>query len=283
MKDHASGLADAYRLEKIEAKNKKIVHGLFDGMKKIQSEETDIEERLNKSVPKTQKYEADILSGYSTIQDLQDDHPAKVYMRYRQLPEESLSRIYYCDNFAELGVQIDPSKKDELYPEARIVFPLRYPDGRLFAINSRSMDPDCPVRYITLRKPEYDAHKYYGLERYSPDKHGYLVEGPMDSEFLPNCLAFAGAGKLKRGKLPFDPENMTIVFDNEPNNKDIKRFMNACLVNGFNVCIWPNWFCHKDINDAILAGMTKEEVKEIIDNHTENGVSGQAKLAMWHL
>ena len=53
----------------------------------------------------------------------------------------------------------------------------------------------------------------------------YVVEGPFDSMFLPNCIAMAGSDVGLKDQTDIasamDEGMGTIVFDNEPRNKEI--------------------------------------------------------------
>ena len=50
---------------------------------------------------------------------------------------------------------------------------------------------------------------------------------------------------------------------------------------GHKVALWPDSMKHKDINDMILAGYTKKQIQEIIDDNTFTGVSAQLRFAEW--
>jgi len=50
---------------------------------------------------------------------------------------------------------------------------------------------------------------------------------------------------------------------------------------GSNVVIWPNSMKHKDINDMIIAGYTKEQIQEIIIDNTFSGVKAKLRFAEW--
>ena len=102
----------------------------------------------------------------------------------------------------------------------------------------------------------------YGQERVDRNKKNYCVEGPLDSLFLPNCLAIAG--------LNFKGLNTSsiIVLDNEKRNKQIMDALNKLIINGYSVCIWPETVKEKDINEMILGGMTSQDIIDIIDNNT---------------
>ena len=50
------------------------------------------------------------------------------------------------------------------------------------------------------------------------NKHIFVVEGPIDSLFLDNCIAVAGADFMKLPK-----ENTTVIFDNERRNLEVLK------------------------------------------------------------
>ena len=52
-------------------------------------------------------------------------------------------------------------------------------------------------------------------------------------------------------------------------------------MNGYSVCIWPENFDHKDINDAVLAGLSSEFVEHIIKNNTYKDLSAKLALQKW--
>ena len=45
------------------------------------------------------------------------------------------------------------------------------------------------------------------------------------------------------------------------------------------VVIWPDSMKHKDINDMIMAGYTKKQIQEIIDDNTFSGIAAQLRFA----
>ena len=47
------------------------------------------------------------------------------------------------------------------------------------------------------------------------------------------------------------------------------------------IVIWPDSMKHKDINDMIMAGYTKKQIQEIIDDNTFSGVAAQLRFAEW--
>ena len=47
------------------------------------------------------------------------------------------------------------------------------------------------------------------------------------------------------------------------------------------VVLWPDTVIEKDINEMILSGKTKKEIKTIIDNNTYQGTTALMQFSMW--
>ena len=106
-----------------------------------------------------------------------------------------------------------------------------------------------------------------------------MVEGPIDSMFLPNCVAMAGSAINLNEVFPTKPKDeIIIVMDNEPRNKQIVDRIDKYIDDGYNVCIWPDNIQEKDINDMILAGLDPEW---IIVQNTRSGLTAKAALSQW--
>lgn len=262
LKEQNYSLYQQYQLEKLQNKR-------------------DMEQPLavKSEPPKTQKFFYDIMKDYQTISDLSPTHEARKYVEGRKIPHEAYSRIYYTDDFKELALKFDSNYDKIPDGEKRILFPLRLATGETYGVSARAIDSN-ELRYINIKKKDYDD-KYYGIERYNPNKKGFVVEGAIDSEFLPNCLATLSAISFKKKNCVFNPDNTIIVYDNEPKNPEIVKFMNSSLVNGFTICIWEDSYPYKDINEAILNGMKPEQIVEHIEKNSYFGIAGTLKMAMW--
>ena len=78
------------------------------------------------------------------------------------------------------------------------------------------------------------------------------------------------------------PNNkITYIFDNEPRNKEIINRMYKMIEQDFNIVIWPEEQTLKDINDMIISGLTKLQIKDIIDKNTYSQLSALTKLNHW--
>ena len=78
-----------------------------------------------------------------------------------------------------------------------------------------------------------------------------------------------------------DKENTTIVFDNEPRNKEIVKRMEKIIQDGWTICIWPEKILEKDLNDMVLAGQPAEEIEDLINRNKFSGLQAQFKLNGW--
>jgi len=138
--------------------------------------------------------------------------------------------------------------------------------GKCFAYGARAYGNEEP-KYYTI-KVDDTQEKIYGLERINYAKRIYVVEGPIDSLFLPNAVAVSGAS-FDTPTIRSLLSNATIVMDNEPRNKDIVKQLGKYIDQGYSVCMFPDTIQHKDINDMILnGGMTPEEILEVINTNT---------------
>jgi molybdate-binding protein len=103
-----------------------------------------------------------------------------------------------------------------------------------------------------------------------------VVEGPIDSFFLDNCIAVAGADFMKLPK-----ENTTIIFDNERRNSEVLKQIGKTIDEGYRVVLWPDDIKEKDINDMILSGKTKNEIQTIIEKNAYQGNMAKIRLTTW--
>ena len=103
----------------------------------------------------------------------------------------------------------------------------------------------------------------------------YVVEGPIDSLFLDNCIAVAGADfNNVQGDL-------TVIYDNEPRNKEIVKQIEKTISQGRSVVLWPDSMKEKDINDMILRDYSIDKIMEIINKNTYSGQRGEWEVRNW--
>jgi hypothetical protein len=209
------------------------------------------------------------------ISQLPWDHPAKRYVDKRKIPTTVQYKLFYCPKFAAWTNSIIPGKIAASKDEPRLIIPFLKEDGTLFGYQGRSFDPKTKLRYITIMLEEYS--KIFGLDTVNKNKKVYVFEGPIDSMFIPNSIAMAGADV----SLDSSFNTPVFVYDNEPRNRDIVKRIDNCIDKGYNVVIWDDTFPQKDINDMVMAGNDIEHIKIILDKRTFSGLAAKTELMTW--
>jgi hypothetical protein len=159
--------------------------------------------------------------------------------------------------------------------EPRLVLPFFDQNGKMFGVSARGFNPK-GVRYLTIMFD--DRPKIFGLDKVDFDRQYYVVEGAIDSLFLDNAVAMAGADG-NTNALENVNENAVFVFDAEPRNKEIHKRMEKIIQKGYKICIWPSDVPGKDINEMILNG--SKDVQGIIRSNIYKGLEAKLKLVEW--
>ena len=82
-------------------------------------------------------------------------------------------------------------------------------------------------------------------------------------------------------RLPQYKEKSTLVFDNEPRNREIVKNIEKAIEEHYSVVIWPHDIKEKDINDMIISGLTSVEISDIIHRNTFSGLQAKTQLSHW--
>ena len=240
-------------------------------------------ERYKGSAPTTQKPEFDfkptkfkdysILDELKRISDLPKDHPVYKYVKNRLIPPKYYDKLYLANKFHNFANKVKPNTFKERYDHPRLIIPFFDVDGKVFAFQGRAFGKEQP-KYITIKFDE-QKQKVFGLDRVNLQQHIHIVEGPIDSFFIDNCIAAAGADLT----INISPDNITYIFDNEPRNKEIIKRMETIIDKGYNVVIWPDSIQSKDVNEML---MTKEislqQLPSLISTNTYSRLSALTQL-----
>ncbi len=222
------------------------------------------------------------LKGLKKVSQLAPDHPIKVFVDERKIPTIYHSKLFVCPNFMRFSNGLVPDKfsKDALaHDETRLLIPFLDSNKSVHAYQGRSLRKNSAVKYITIVLDE-SVPKIYGLDTVDTGKTIYVLEGPIDSMFVPNAIATAG-GDLVSAVKTFDKNKLVIVYDNEPRSKETVKKLDKAIMNGYNVCIWPENLQHKDINDMVIAGLSPEFIAHIIKTNTHKDLSAKLALQKW--
>lgn len=218
------------------------------------------------------------LEGTTRLDRLKETHPAVAYAVKRQIPRDKWYLLYFCPKFKKWTNQHVYKFSDEENDHPRLIFPFFNAAGKMYAFAGRAFGNETP-KYYTLKVDE-SSEKIYGIDRVDYSKPIYVVEGQVDSLFLPNCIAVAGASfdlptvqKIK--------SNCIVVMDNEPRNKDIVKQLEKYIELGYNVCMFPDTIPHKDINEMVLNGLSVDDIVTIINDNTFNGLAAKLRFTTW--
>ena len=215
-------------------------------------------------------------AGASRIKTFPPEFYAREYLENRKV---SLIDMWYVSDFADFISKLYPWIDKKLYKEARIVIPFKDKEGNLLGVQGRAIGQS-KIKYITIKSSE-DVPKIFGWDRLDPLQTVYVVEGPIDSLFLTNCVATMDAALYSAPSIIGLDYDYTFVYDNEPRNKQIVSNMRKTIDMGKKLCIWPDTIQQKDINEMVLAGMHPSEIQHIIDSNTFDGLIATMKMNQW--
>lgn len=209
----------------------------------------------------------------------------KIWVDGRKLPPDSHYRLFFCKEFKKwVNDYCIPGKFDEdslKRDEPRLIIPFIDKEGNLFAFQGRSFKKNAKIRYITIILDE-SKPKIFGLDKVDETKTMYVVEGPLDSLFLPNGIASAGSDLTANlHRITDDKSKFVVIYDNEPRNKEIVKKIEKAINQGYIVCIWPETIEQKDVNDMVLAGMEPNKVVDVINNNVYTGIEAKLKFQQW--
>ena len=195
---------------------------------------------------------------------------AKEYLEKRKLDP---SKFYFARKFKKwVNTQkqtFDTTHRDE----SRIIIPMYDTERNLIGFQGRALGPNF-VKYITVMLND-NAPKIYGLERVNPKETVYVVEGPFDSTFVENSVAFCGSdGNMAH----LEGSSIVYVYDNEPRNQEILGRIEQCINRGEQVVVWPRSIEEKDINDMVLANY---DIMDILKSNTYSGLEAKVKFNNW--
>jgi len=222
------------------------------------------------------------IKNMSCLRVLKKDHKAVLYAENRKIPEEKFSVLYYAEDFSFAVNSMFNNRYSKLKEkEERLVLPFFDLNGNLIGLQGRTFDKNNKMRYITASADD-NVSLVFNADKVKMNETIYVVEGPIDSLFLPNAIAAAGSDLSRIEKVLTTAINNTVyVFDNEKRNREICRTMKGVIDMHRKICIWPDTMKEKDINDMVLNGYTQEEIVDIISNNTYSGITALLKFKQW--
>lgn len=205
-------------------------------------------------------------------------HPILHYVVERKLPSTAYSRLYgtvKAHTFLHPLVGDKAERVKDGLPY--LVIPLRFANGEWYGAQFRLLSRK---EYITFRWG-HDNLRAFGLNTVDTTKTVYVVEGPLDSLCLSNAIAMCGSDLL--GGLDaveqygLHLQDVVMVWDNEPRNPQIVKFLTTAVHHGRKVVIWPSDL-PKDLNDMYASGLS---VQSLVETYTYQGLRAELELQTW--
>lgn len=209
-----------------------------------------------------------------SLVELSNDHECKDYVISRKIPESFHKDLFYAENFLEFVCKFDKDKK--VGEEPRLIIPIKDSSGTLVGFQGRAIYPS-EVKYITIKLNADQQYLAYGMDRVDRKSRVYVLEGPIDSMFVPNSVAILGMNH------ELDPsiENPVFVLDNEPRNREVIKQYEKLIEDDRKICIWPDDVKQKDINDMIKSGLSVSDILSMINSNTYQGMTAKLRMIQW--
>jgi transcription elongation factor Elf1 len=215
------------------------------------------------------------------VSKLPSGHFCLVYCTNRRFLSTMVDTLLFTPNYKKFCDALVPNHGKEITADARLVIPFYDKYNTLIGVSGRALEnSDYKLRYVTLRTNESQDKLIYGMDKVNTNELVKIVEGPLDSMFLTNCVGSGDSALIQTAKL-IDTENKVLIFDNEPRNKEIVKLMDDAIKLGYDVVIWPDTMEQKDINEMVMADFSPDEIERIISSNTFTGLRAQMKFISW--
>jgi ssDNA-binding Zn-finger/Zn-ribbon topoisomerase 1 len=241
-----------------------------------------ISEVLQLSVPKFDKLNKQkVFEHAEWLSNLSVDHYCIKYATNRKIPTKFHDKLLFTQHYERFITTLVPNHGKQILDDARLVIPFYNEYNELIAVSGRALETsDKTLRYVTIRTNDNQDKLIYGMDRVDLSKPVHIVEGPLDSLFLENCIA-SGDANLALTAKSISSDKIILVFDNEPRNKEIVKMMQNAIKTNQDIVIWPSTIGEKDINAMIMSGISLDEIQKIISSNTFKGIEAQLKFNMW--
>lgn len=198
------------------------------------------------------------------------------YCERRMIPKKRYKDIYYSEDLNSLpGIELKTK-----YEDSRVVFPC-YFEKHLVGLQCRTVK-NSKHRYKKIKYIE-DKPMLYNFDNLNKEDIIYVVEGSIDSLFLPNSVAINSAA-LHSISLYLPKDKCVLIYDNQPRNEEVCKLMEKSIREGYALFIWPSMFKNnvKDINDLVLAHKLSERgLVNLINKNTFTGLQLKVEFNRW--
>lgn len=242
---------------------------------KTSAPKVEISEKIKAKMPVIER-----LDFCERLDRLSEDHPIVKYVKNRCIPQNVWHRLWFTMQWPALCNSIKPGTYANETNEPRLVIPIYNSNKEIESFQGRTLRKDAPQKYITIKSHD-DATKIYGLDTVDARQRVWVMEGPIDSLFVPNAIAITG-GSLDLNMVPFK-ETRVWVMDSEQRHPDTIKRMTRLIEAGESVVFWDKapW-PSKDINDMVKDdGATPEEILAYMNANISQGLMAKMRLSRY--
>ena len=222
------------------------------------------------------KEENEFENTLTCLKDLDESNEAVQFCKGRKIPSTQFKKLYYVDNVKKL-VKFNSDYQDRiLTDEPRLVIPFYDSNKRLTGFACRGLRKEA-LRYLNIKIIK-DTPLIFGLPYIDRNKDVYVLEGAIDSLFLPNSIAVAGLSFDKIETLGISKDKLVLVFDNEPRNFNVSKVYERAINDNYRIVIWPQRIKSKDVNDMVMEG---KDIKKIVRENIYSKLEAKVKFVEW--
>jgi 3-phosphoglycerate kinase len=202
-------------------------------------------------------------------------------LQKRKIPQQWYSKLLFTQHYKQFCDALIPNHGKQISDDARLIIPFYDVYDNLIAVSGRALETsDYKLRYVTLRTDDSKEKLVFGMDRVSVHEPVKIVEGPIDSLFLSNCIA-SGDANLSLIAKNISANKKILIFDNQPRNKELVKMMQDAINLNYDVVIWPNTIEEKDINEMVMSGISPDEIERIISSNSLSGLKAQMRFVSW--
>lgn len=214
---------------------------------------------------------------------LDDDHHARQYLESRRLPKEEIDKLFYLSDINLLTKNIDKYKDKDFIKCDAVLIPFIDFDGIINCIQLRILDSKSKMRYLTLYLNEDRSKAIYGLNYINTERTVYGLEGPFNSMFLDNALAFAGASQSNKINYIKDQiKDFVMIYDADyRTNPHVRNALDKSINDGYKVVLYDDIFgSDDDINDIVKKyNWSQDQLMDYIKSRTFSGLNAKLELS----
>jgi hypothetical protein len=202
-------------------------------------------------------------------------------LQKRKIPQQWYSKLLFTQHYKQFCDALIPNHGKQISDDARLIIPFYDVYDNLIAVSGRALETsDYKLRYVTLRTDDSKEKLVFGMDRVSVHEPVKIVEGPIDSLFLSNCIA-SGDANLSLIAKNISANKKILIFDNQPRNKELVKMMQDAINLNYDVVIWPSTIEEKDINEMVMSGISPDEIERIISSNSLSGLKAQMRFVSW--